>query len=461
MKESTNDLVKEKKEETIKGNFLDELFNKFNSVKEGFTGNMFSIKNIVIFFIIMFIYLIIMHVLKSGNIETSDSYESNVGKTIDFGVLVILGLAFYNLIIYTKNKDIKTATYEFINYITEYVDEPMSVLNSIFILVGFYVAVYLFKVPISGPNKPTSVSIFESFAWGFLLIIVLVDVIKYFFDISLRDMTDIIKMFLQEQLDYFAASESENESNNETEKEKSSDTEKEDKTENETENNATDTPSATNEDTKTDGNGKKENKDTAVENKDDSPVLDSEKEVFNVSNNLYTYDDARNVCKSLKADLATYDQVEQAYRNGAEWCNYGWSEDQMALFPTQKESWNKLQNRDGKTKKDECRQYKNIKINNDCGRPGVNGGYISNPYVRFGVNCYGKKPEPNESDLELMKSQKMLPQNETDKELEEKVNKFEKQGVYLPLSSHNYKKWSEKYELKENNEKKKNKQSTK
>lgn len=101
-------------------------------------------------------------------------------------------------------------------------------------------------------------------------------------------------------------------------------------------------------------------------------------EVFNISNNLYSYEDARNVCSSYGARLATYDEVEAAYVDGGEWCNYGWSDNQMALFPTQKDTWSKLQmSKDHK---------------NDCGRPGINGGYIENPTFEFGANCYGTKP---------------------------------------------------------------------
>jgi hypothetical protein len=101
-------------------------------------------------------------------------------------------------------------------------------------------------------------------------------------------------------------------------------------------------------------------------------------EVFNISNNLYSYEDARNLCSSYGARLATYDEVEAAYVDGGEWCNYGWSDNQMALFPTQKDTWSKLQmSKDHK---------------HDCGRPGVNGGYIENPAFEFGANCYGTKP---------------------------------------------------------------------
>jgi len=108
-----------------------------------------------------------------------------------------------------------------------------------------------------------------------------------------------------------------------------------------------------------------------------SPFSPNE-EVFNVANNLYTYEQAQELCSSYGARLATYDEVEAAYVDGGEWCSYGWSADQMALFPTQKDTWKRLQ------------QTKNHK--NDCGRPGINGGYMDNTELQFGVNCYGTKP---------------------------------------------------------------------
>ena len=58
--------------------------------------------------------------------------------------------------------------------------------------------------------------------------------------------------------------------------------------------------------------------------------------------NKYNYKEAKAVCKAYNAELADYNQVEAAYRDGAEWCSYGWSKDQLALFPTQKETYEKL-----------------------------------------------------------------------------------------------------------------------
>lgn len=114
----------------------------------------------------------------------------------------------------------------------------------------------------------------------------------------------------------------------------------------------------------------------------------SDGEVFNIPKNIYTYEKAKNVCSALNARLATYNEVEEAYNQGGNWCSYGWSDEQMALFPTQKDVYNKLKLIPGHQ--------------HDCGRPGVNGGYIDNKNFKFGVNCYGKKPHWTEKDKDFM-----------------------------------------------------------
>jgi hypothetical protein len=163
-----------------------------------------------------------------------------------------------------------------------------------------------------------------------------------------------------------------------------------------------------------------------------SPIpVEDKNEVFNISNNLYTYDDAQAVCSAFDAKLATYDQIEAAYNAGAEWCVYGWSEDQMAFFPTQNATWSKLQ-KDPKTK-------------NNCGRPGVNGGHIANPYIKFGVNCYGKKPKPTEDDLNRLdaKQNQVFPKSADDIKLDERVKTWkENADKFLQVSSYNTNKWS-------------------
>lgn len=161
------------------------------------------------------------------------------------------------------------------------------------------------------------------------------------------------------------------------------------------------------------------------------PVVPIEQdEVFNVADNKYTYEDAQAVCTSYGAKLATYDQIEKAYDNGAEWCNYGWSDDQMAFFPTQKETWNNLQ--------------KFPKKKNNCGRPGVNGGYIDNPYIKFGVNCYGKKPSPTENDIIRLEAKQThpIPLTAEDKELQKKIDYWKENADKLQLNSFNNNNWS-------------------
>lgn len=141
--------------------------------------------------------------------------------------------------------------------------------------------------------------------------------------------------------------------------------------------------------------------------------LGSRKEVFNLSRNIYTFHDAAAVCAAAGGELATYDQVKEAYENGADWCNYGWIKGQMAVYPTQKETYEKLQKGSP--------QYRNA-----CGKPGVNGGYFDNPDLRFGVNCYGVKPVKKASD-ELLESQVALPPSPEEIEFDRQVQKFREQ----------------------------------
>jgi hypothetical protein len=105
-------------------------------------------------------------------------------------------------------------------------------------------------------------------------------------------------------------------------------------------------------------------------------------EVFFVAGNRYTYDEAPAVCAVYNAEVATYDQVVDAHAKGADWCGYGWTIGGMALFPTQDNTWKKLQQ-----ETDNARRTR-------CGRPGINGGYFD-PNTKFGVNCYGIKPGCN------------------------------------------------------------------
>jgi len=157
------------------------------------------------------------------------------------------------------------------------------------------------------------------------------------------------------------------------------------------------------------------------------PEIKFKKQVFNIPGNYYGYNDAKALCQAYGADLATYDQVEKAYNNGAEWCNYGWSANQLALFPTQKQTYNNLQNIPGHE--------------NDCGRPGINGGYIANPKVKFGVNCYGNKPKITQEEEELMKTATPYPETVKDIAFQKRVDYWRNKVDEILVSPFNYNTW--------------------
>lgn len=153
------------------------------------------------------------------------------------------------------------------------------------------------------------------------------------------------------------------------------------------------------------------------------------KEAFNVSRNIYTYNDASAVCSAMGAELASYEQVKEAYEKGADWCNYGWVKGQMAIYPTQRETYEKLQKG--------APEYRNA-----CGNVGINGGFFDNPDLRFGVTCYGTKPARNATD-ELLESEVSLPATTEEIEYEKRVQKFREQLATITVLPFKRGQWTE------------------
>ena len=159
------------------------------------------------------------------------------------------------------------------------------------------------------------------------------------------------------------------------------------------------------------------------------PKIKFKKQVFNIPGNYYDYENAKAICNAYNSKLATYDQIEYAYKNGAEWCNYGWSDEQMALFPTQQKTYDNLQ---------KIPDHKH-----DCGRPGINGGYMANPKLKFGVNCYGNKPKIRSDEEEYMKNVSPYPKTEKDHAFQSRVDYWKNKIGEILVSPFNYNEWSE------------------
>lgn len=171
-----------------------------------------------------------------------------------------------------------------------------------------------------------------------------------------------------------------------------------------------------------------------IKTKEPEPEEVPQEEVFHVGGNKYNYKQAQAVCKAYNSELASYSQIENTYNKGGEWCSYGWSKDQMALFPTQKVTWDKLQ------KTGKCGPNAH---NNDCGRPGINGGFIDNPMVRFGVNCYGIKPEESEEAKKKNEEMQPYPKTKEEIELDKMAAKYKKKIKDMDLRSFNKLQWKE------------------
>lgn len=296
------------------------------------------------------------------------NYHSNVGDDITvFVIITIMTIVYY---ISLSETDRTNFFDDLKKGSRDYFNNAYTILEVFIFIVMFHLGVYLLKIPLS-------TSLFESKAFIWLFLLVAVQFFKYVLDVRIVDhIYDLFNKNIETKVDV---------------------------------------------EIKTDVEIKAD-----VETK-----VDVENEVFNISNNLFTFDDAQKVCTSFDARLATYDEIEDAYEHGAEWSTYGWSKDQHAYFPTQKDTWSKLQEVKGHE--------------HDLGRPGVNGGYFKNPNIRFGVNCFGIKPSMTDSEKLRMDARKeqVYPKSKEDELLDEKVKFFqEHKDKLLVINGYNTDKWS-------------------
>ena len=148
------------------------------------------------------------------------------------------------------------------------------------------------------------------------------------------------------------------------------------------------------------------------------------KQVFNIKENIYTLDDAGGVCGALGADVASINQLIDAHKNGADWCNVGWTSDGLAAYPIQYSTWKTLQDNEPNKR-------------NICGDVGINLAR-NDPNLLYGVNCYGVKPEPkgNEKVKETVVSDKQAALNA-------KIAQFRKNMNAIGVGPFNINSWSQ------------------
>ena len=158
------------------------------------------------------------------------------------------------------------------------------------------------------------------------------------------------------------------------------------------------------------------------------PEIKLTKQVFHVPDNKYNYENAKAICRAYGGRLATIKEVQEAHDKGADWCSYGWSDGQMALYPTQYDKWAHLQKIEGHE--------------HDCGRPGINGGYIKNPNVRFGANCYGYKPKITQEEAEAMRLAPLYPRTRRERAFDKRVDYWRDQLSEIQVAPFNHNNWS-------------------
>ena len=363
----------------VEGTSVESKTEKINHA-EDVLNMVFSETNVTIVMWFLAIYIIISVALGIFDGSRDLNKLSTLVKTIDFFIVVaLIGYCLYSY--YTLSSDERNEIASIsATELKGFLNDGMSVIYTGVSIAVLYGIVYLMRLPMNTSEMPSSLGFLINFGIFTLVALLAIGLCNFIFDM---DVIDLIYVGISS---LFSTTEE-------------------------------------------------------VEEEDGTTLPINKEEVFNISNNLYTYEEAPYVCKALGGRLANYDEIEQSYINGAEWCNYGWSQDQLALFPTQKETWKKLhESEESQSCNKDAARYKNM-----CGRPGINGGYIMNPNVKFGVNCYGVKPKAEQSDLDMMDANKnrVLPKSRHQMATERKMEFWkENADKLLTINSFNSDSWS-------------------
>lgn len=382
----------------VKVNNTTKTNNPLLTYDSDFLTKVYHASHIYILYIFIFVYLVIYILLafflkKNG----TDNIELVLKRIFDYSIVLIL-IAIMIYYYYDSGPSSDQNLFSAIwNWGIDWMKDPINLYGIFFFIIVFYIWVFFMHINMSAEHTPYLIKLLEHKLWIILLFFMFFFMIQYFLNIDIygfffgNSITNgILNKFSDEQIN---------------------------------EKGLIVKSTVKNADIKT---NTKTNTGNTIALKGNTQV--DYDQVFNIGNNLYSYEDAQHVCSAYGARLANYDEIEDAYNHGAEWCNYGWSDGQMAFFPTQKSTWDGLQ--------------KDPKNKNKCGRPGINGGYMNNKFLRFGVNCFGKKPAPKPSDLAMMN--KPLPKTSEQAVIDKKVEFWKKNAdALLKVNSFNNKQWSE------------------
>lgn len=366
-------------------------------INSEFLADVYHASHLYILYLFIVLYLVIYFFLafflkKNG----TENIDILLKRFFDYTIVLIIVV--YLIYYYaTSSDDTKENVIPvFWNWCIDWMRDPMNLYGMALFIVAFYIWVFFMHINTKDENTPYLILLLEHKLWILLVWFGLFFAIQYFLNIDIYSfffgnelVAGIFGKFSDDKLNSKGLIETKPKGN-----------------------------TVVKGNTVTSGNTHVKPASTAI----------AYDQVFNIANNLYSYEDAQHICSAYGARLANYDEIEDAYNHGAEWCNYGWSEGQMAYFPTQKSTWDGLQ--------------KDPKNKNKCGRPGVNGGYMDNKFLRFGVNCFGKKPEPSPAELAMMNQP--LPKTADQAVIDQKVEFWKKNAdTLLKVNSFNKNKWSE------------------
>lgn len=175
---------------------------------------------------------------------------------------------------------------------------------------------------------------------------------------------------------------------------------------------------------------------SSKKDKNKQEALKSKKEVFLIYDK-FNYLEAKEICKNYSGRLATENDLLKAFKNGANWCSWGWLEGEKIAYPVQEKFWTKTE-----------KVHKGF-----CGpTAGINKIENVDPFKRFGINCYGIKPRRTLKDKKIEKElnemdkveplSKLIRECKKEKQIEKQKKWIQDKKKKVKILSFNDIKWS-------------------
>ena len=228
-----------------------------STVKQDKLSEVLNKSNVMVLVMFLAIYFVVYFLMDVFNKEQSSGEQKDIrmSKLLDIMVFSFALIYLISNFVNMNETEKSNIVVDNLDAFLEFSNDPYSIFYVLIFILTLYLGIYVLKIPMEPGVKPVSINIIDNVAIVVFVVLLVSDFFKLVFRINI---IEILVTFLKEGWSRLDTRDDDEEP-----------------------------------ETDISGNGD----------------VSGNEEVFNVANNIYTYEDAQTVCSIYGAKLATYDQI--------------------------------------------------------------------------------------------------------------------------------------------------------